>query len=201
MQLFITITKITSTSFANQSLYPKHIYSEIDAMKLCITSTVVSRDTSVTRKIWGFPRTLITDLFDLNVPTLQVVKISFLDFEVEKAASDTNTHCTYDKLVILDYENMASVEYCGSVLPPAFTSSGRQVAVTFSSDIVTNEKGIWATVTFVDPTPQSMYLRSLCVLVDAIHLPTTTTRKVPTISVKLHIDCGFFLPMSDNRSS
>merc|ERR1712168_866027 len=68
----------------------------------------------------------------------QYVTLMFSDFDVEYDAT-----CSYDRLTIHEGsdDTAPSVTYCGSDLPPDFTSTGQDVFVTFTSDYCVNAGG------------------------------------------------------------
>merc|ERR1712168_681164 len=68
----------------------------------------------------------------------QYVTLTFTDFDVEDDVT-----CSYDRLTIHEGsdDTAPSVTYCGSDLPPDFTSTGQDVFVTFTSDYCVNAGG------------------------------------------------------------
>ncbi len=82
-----------------------------------------------------------------------MVKISFTDFDLE-GGSGPNGMCmpTDDAVDITDVFawSMTDPTYCGSGLPPDFTTTEADALVTFRSDSSTTKKGFSAIVTFVD---------------------------------------------------
>nr|XP_053655578.1 dorsal-ventral patterning tolloid-like protein 1 [Cherax quadricarinatus] len=71
--------------------------------------------------------------WQILAPADRIVLITFLNFDLEDSSP-----CIYDYVELQDFSVMsqllASYKYCGSVLPPAFASSGNQVLVKFHSD-------------------------------------------------------------------
>ncbi|XP_039617801.1 ovochymase-2-like isoform X1 [Polypterus senegalus] len=82
----------------------------------------------------------------------QVVKIRFIDFEVEESLD-----CTYDSVSIFnDFErHLPIAKLCGDSIPGPFWSSSNKILIEFKSDNENHFRGFKALVTFEQPGTQN----------------------------------------------
>ncbi len=91
----------------------------------------------------GYPSKYMSDLscvHEIKVDSGKFIKLTFDKFELE-----ANDNCDYDFVEIIDELETKKEKYCGSNLPPPFTSSKNWLKLKFKTDSSVEKTGFLCT--------------------------------------------------------